>query len=89
MSIWNWLDDRTGFRAIKRYVLDEPLPPGTGWWFTLGSVLLFGLAIQVVTGIAEQGTATAQGSTSPLLPFGGRRAGGAGATGARGAGAQR
>jgi HlyD family secretion protein len=44
---------------------------------------------QVVTGIAEQGTATAQGSTSPLLPFGGRRAGVAGATGARGAGAQR
>jgi HlyD family secretion protein len=44
---------------------------------------------QVVTGIAEQGTATAQGSTSPLLPFGGRRAGGAGATGARAAGAQR
>jgi HlyD family secretion protein len=44
---------------------------------------------QVVTGIAEQGTATAQASTSPLLPFGGRRAGGAGTTGARGAGAQR
>jgi len=44
---------------------------------------------QVVTGIAEQGTATAQASTSPLLPFGGRRAGAAGTTGARGAGAQR
>ncbi len=44
---------------------------------------------QVVTGMAEQGTATAQASTSPLLPFGGRRAGGAVATGARGAGAQR
>ena len=44
---------------------------------------------QVVTGIAEQGPATAQASASPLLPFGGRRAGGAGTTGARGAGAQR
>ena len=44
---------------------------------------------QVVTGIAEQGTATARASTSPLLPFGGRRAGGAGTAGTRGAGAQR
>jgi HlyD family secretion protein len=44
---------------------------------------------QVVTGMAEQGTTAAQASTSPLLPFGGRRAGGAGTNGARGAGAQR
>jgi len=46
-----WLDDRTGFRAIRRYLLDERLPAGTGWWFTLGSVLLFGLGLQVVSGI--------------------------------------
>jgi ubiquinol-cytochrome c reductase cytochrome b subunit len=48
----DWLDDRTGFRALRRHALDEPLPPGTGWWFTLGSLLLFGLTVQVVTGIA-------------------------------------
>ena len=47
-----WLDDRTAFRTIRHHLLDEPLPPGTGWWFTLGSVLLFGLSVQVVTGIA-------------------------------------
>jgi ubiquinol-cytochrome c reductase cytochrome b subunit len=47
-----WLDDRTGFRLIRRHLLDEPLPAGTGWWFTLGSVLLFTLGVQVVTGIA-------------------------------------
>lgn len=50
--IVEWLDDRTGFRAIRRHLLDEPLPAGTAWWFTLGSVLLFGLGVQVVTGIA-------------------------------------
>jgi HlyD family secretion protein len=44
---------------------------------------------QVVTGMAAAGTTTAQASTSPLLPFGGRRGGGAGTNGARGAGAQR
>lgn len=48
----NWLDDRTGYRRLQRHLLDEPLPAGTGWWFTLGSLLLFGLAVQVVTGIA-------------------------------------
>ena len=43
---------------------------------------------QVVTGMAAQGTTTAQATTSPLLPPG-RRGGGAGANGARGAGAAR
>ena len=29
--------------TLRHHLLDEPLPAGTGWWFTLGSVLLFGL----------------------------------------------
>ena len=49
--IARWLDDRLGIKAIKRVLLDEPLPAGTAWWFTTGSVLLFGLAVQIVTGI--------------------------------------
>ncbi len=48
----NWLDDRTGFRTLRRHALDEPLPPGTGWWFTLGSLLMFGIGVQFLTGIA-------------------------------------
>jgi ubiquinol-cytochrome c reductase cytochrome b subunit len=48
----NWLDDRTAWRAGREHLLHEPLPPGTGWWFTLGSVLLFGLGLQVLTGTA-------------------------------------
>ena len=47
-----WLEERGGLHSIRRYFLDEPLPPGTGWWFTLGSLLLFGLSVQVITGIA-------------------------------------
>ncbi len=50
-SLAAWLDDRTGWRGLRRHLLDEPLPAGTGWWFTLGSLLLFGLTIQLVTGI--------------------------------------
>ena len=48
--LFDWLDQRTGFRGIRHVLLDEPLPPGTGWAFTFGSLLLFGLMIQVVTG---------------------------------------
>jgi ubiquinol-cytochrome c reductase cytochrome b subunit len=51
-SVGAWLEDRLGARTLRRYLLDEPLPAGTGWWFTLGSVLLFGLTVQIVTGIA-------------------------------------
>lgn len=50
--IARWLDDRVGVSDIRRVLLDEPLPAGTAWWFTTGSVLLFGLAVQIVTGIA-------------------------------------
>ena len=49
-SILGWLDERTGLRTMREVLLDEPLPPGTGWFFTLGSVLLALLSIQVLTG---------------------------------------
>lgn len=50
-SLLDWLDHRTGFRAGTSHLLDEPLPPGTGWWFVTGSILLFLLGVQLVTGI--------------------------------------
>jgi ubiquinol-cytochrome c reductase cytochrome b subunit len=31
-------------------MLDEPIPPGTGWLFTLGSVLLALISVQLLTG---------------------------------------
>jgi ubiquinol-cytochrome c reductase cytochrome b subunit len=45
-----WLHARTGYRDAARVMFDEPLPPGTGWFFTLGSVLLALLSIQLLTG---------------------------------------
>ena len=48
--IADWLDARTGFRSARRVLLDEELPAGTGWFFTLGSVLLALLAVQLLTG---------------------------------------
>ena len=46
----DWLHARTGFRSARHVLLDEELPPGTGWFFTLGSVLLALLGIQLLTG---------------------------------------
>ncbi len=45
-----WLHERTGYRTARRVLLDEHLPPGTGWFFTLGSVLLALLGVQLLTG---------------------------------------
>ena len=35
-----------------RKIADEHVPAGTGWSFTLGALLLFGLVVQFLTGIA-------------------------------------
>ena len=33
------------------HLLDEPLPPGVGWWFVTGSILLFLIGVQLITGV--------------------------------------
>ncbi len=48
--MFDWLQSRTGFRGARHALLDETLPPGTGWFFTLGSVLLALLVVQLLTG---------------------------------------
>ena len=48
--MFDWLQSRTGFRGARHALLDETLPPGTGWFFTLGSVLLALLGVQLLTG---------------------------------------
>ena len=47
----DWLDSRTGFRAGRAHLLDEELPAGTGWWFVTGSILLFLLGVQLISGV--------------------------------------
>ena len=50
-ALFDWLDARTGFRAGRAHLLDEPIPAGVGWWFVTGSILLLLLGVQVVTGV--------------------------------------
>jgi ubiquinol-cytochrome c reductase cytochrome b subunit len=50
-TIVDWIDARTGLRAARSHLLDEPLPAGIGWWFVMGSILLFLLGVQLLTGV--------------------------------------
>lgn len=45
-----WFDARTRFRTAQHVLLDEEIPAGTGWVFTLGSVLLALISVQLLTG---------------------------------------
>ncbi|MGH9452230.1 MAG: cytochrome b N-terminal domain-containing protein [Terriglobia bacterium] len=46
-----WLDRRTGWRAVMHEALDERIPGGARWSYVFGAGLLFVLLSQVVTGI--------------------------------------
>jgi ubiquinol-cytochrome c reductase cytochrome b subunit len=48
----DFLDDRTGYRALVRHALDEPIQGGARWAYVLGSVLLAVFAVQAITGVA-------------------------------------
>lgn len=50
-AVLDWIDSRTGFRAARDHLLYERLPPGTGWWFVTGSVVLFLIGVQLATGV--------------------------------------
>jgi ubiquinol-cytochrome c reductase cytochrome b subunit len=47
----DWFDSRTGIRAARAHLLDEPIPAGTGWSFVTGSVVLFLIVVQLATGV--------------------------------------
>ena len=50
MGLGDWLDERTGHRAVVRDALDEPVPGGARWAYVWGSALTLTLLIQAVTG---------------------------------------
>jgi ubiquinol-cytochrome c reductase cytochrome b subunit len=47
----DWLDDRTGFRALMKEALDEPIPGGARWRYVFGSALTVVFMVQAFTGI--------------------------------------
>jgi ubiquinol-cytochrome c reductase cytochrome b subunit len=51
MKLLDWLDDRTGCRALLHEALYERIPGGARWRYVWGSTLVFTFAVQVVTGV--------------------------------------
>lgn len=49
--ILDWLDHRTGYRALVHDALYEHIPGGARWRYVWGSTLTFCFFVQVVTGI--------------------------------------
>jgi ubiquinol-cytochrome c reductase cytochrome b subunit len=47
----DWLDHRTGYRAILHEALEEPIPGGARWRYVFGSALSTTFLIQLVTGL--------------------------------------
>ena len=47
----DWLDARTGYRALMHEALEEPIPGGARWKYVFGSALTSTFLIQVVTGL--------------------------------------
>jgi ubiquinol-cytochrome c reductase cytochrome b subunit len=47
----DWLDVRTGIRQLSKHALDEPIAGGASFLYVMGSVLLFLLIVQFVTGV--------------------------------------
>ena len=48
---WNWINDRIPLDKILQLGLDEEIPGGASFFFTLGSATLFVFILQMVTGI--------------------------------------
>jgi ubiquinol-cytochrome c reductase cytochrome b subunit len=47
----NWLDDRTGYKALLHEALEEPIPGGARWRYVFGSALSTTFMIQLATGL--------------------------------------
>jgi ubiquinol-cytochrome c reductase cytochrome b subunit len=49
-NLVNWLETRTGFKALMHEALYEKVPGGARWRYVWGSTLVFTFTLQVITG---------------------------------------
>ena len=50
-KIWQWINERIPLKIMLQVGLDEEIPGGASFFYTLGSATLFVFALQVVTGV--------------------------------------
>lgn len=60
----DWLDHRTGYRALLKGALYERIPGGARWRYIWGSTLVFAMVVQLITGLVlwSAYSANAQGA---------------------------
>jgi ubiquinol-cytochrome c reductase cytochrome b subunit len=51
-AVFDWLDQRTGFRKLADDLFFANIPGGARWRYATGTAIIFCLAIQFVTGVA-------------------------------------
>lgn len=66
-KFFDWLDQRTGYRRFREFMLLEHIPGGAKWRYVWGSALAFVFLIQLITGVLlmfhySPGEGTAWGS---------------------------
>ena len=47
-----WLEERTGLKKPIMHMLAHPVPPGSKWYYVLGTAIMTSFIVQVITGIA-------------------------------------
>jgi len=60
----NFLDDRTGYRALVHEALYERVPGGARWRYVWGSTLVFAFMTQVITGLVLWSSYAASAQTA-------------------------
>jgi len=60
----DFLDDRTGYRAVLQEVLYERVPGGARWRYVWGSTLVFAFMTQVITGLVLWASYSASAQTA-------------------------
>ena len=49
--LFDWLDQRTGYRKVMHEALYEKVPGGARWRYVWGSTLTFAFVTQIITGV--------------------------------------
>jgi ubiquinol-cytochrome c reductase cytochrome b subunit len=60
----DFLDDRTGYRALLHEALYERVPGGARWRYVWGSTLVFAFTVQVITGLVLWASYSASAQTA-------------------------
>jgi quinol-cytochrome oxidoreductase complex cytochrome b subunit/mono/diheme cytochrome c family protein len=59
-----WIESRTGYRAIIHEALEEPIPGGARWRYVFGSCLTVAFGLQLVTGLLLMTTYSPSATTA-------------------------